>query len=282
MFQRRIIERTKSMYPDYHLHTEFSGDCTTPLRDLIASAKAKGLTEICITDHHDQDFPKDTPACSDFQLDFDRYFPALMALREELLPRFNLKIGIEQGIMPSTCETMSNFSERYPCLDFIICSTHVVDGFDPYYPEYFEKWGESEGYRKYFEDILYNVTHFSDYNVYGHLDYILRYGPTKADNFDVRDYLEIFEAIFRAIIENGKGIELNTGSLYRGMDFAHPHPELLKLYREMGGEIITFGSDAHDTIHVGHAFDQGATLLRSLGFRYYCTFWERKAAFHTL
>ena len=270
------------MYPDYHLHTEYSSDCTTPVRDLITACMARGMGEICITDHHDADFPDNTGSPHDFQLEFDRYFPALQALREEYLPTFNLKIGIEQGIMPSTCEKMSGFSAKYPMLDFIICSSHVVDGFDPYYPEYFEKWGEANGYRKYFEDILYNVTHFTDYNVYGHLDYILRYGPTKADNFNARDYLDIFEAIFMAIIENGKGIELNTGSLYRGMSFAHPHPQLLKLYRDMGGEIITFGSDAHDTVHMGHAFDEGAALLRSLGFRYYCTFRSMRPTFHTL
>ena len=270
------------IYPDYHLHTEFSSDCTTPIRDLITSARAKGLTEICITDHHDEDFPKDTGSPHEFQLDFERYFSALSALQEELSPKFTLRIGIEQGLMPSTCEKMSNFSGKYPCLDFIICSTHVVDGFDPYYPDYFEKWGEKNGYRKYFEDILHIVTHFTDYNVYGHLDYILRYGPTKADHFNVHDYMELFEAIFRSIIENGKGIELNTGSLYRGMDFAHPHPELLKLYKEMGGEIITFGSDAHDTVHVGHAFSEGAELLLSLGYKYYCTFDKMQPAFHSL
>ena len=282
MNSNQNTEHNSAHYPDYHLHTEFSSDCTTPIRDLIAASREKGLTEICITDHHDEDFPMDTGSPHDFQLDFDRYFTTLCALQEEYQPDFTLKIGIEQGIMPSTCEKMSGFSARYPMLDFIICSSHVVDGFDPYYPAYFEKWGEAPGYRKYFEDILYNVTHFSDYSVYGHMDYILRYGPTKADNFDVRDYLELFEAIFRAILDHGKGIELNTGSLYRGMDFAHPHPTLLKLYREMGGEIITFGSDAHDTVHVGHAFAEGAELLRSLGFKYYCTFSKLQPEFHLL
>ena len=210
-------------YPDYHLHTEFSGDCRTPIRDLIASAKEKGLSEICITDHYDHDFPEGIAECS-FNLDFDAYFQTLGALKQELAPDFTLKIGIEQGLMPSTCEAMSDFSLRYPMLDFIICSTHVVDGFDPYYPHFFEKWGEKPGYRRYFEEILYTVEHFHDYNVYGHLDYILRYGPTKAEHFDIKEYMDVFEAILKTIIRNGKGIELNTGSLYRGMDFAHPHP----------------------------------------------------------
>ncbi len=268
------------MYPDYHLHTEFSSDCTTPIRDVIASARAKGINEICITDHYDHDFPPGI-AEYDFKLDFDRYFATLQALKEELSPDFNLKIGIEQGLMPSTCEAMSDFSSRYPCLDFIICSTHVVDGFDPYYPAYFEKWGEKGGYRRYFEEILYTVEHFTDFDVYGHLDYIVRYGPTKAENYDIRDYMDIFEAIFRRLLDTGKGIEVNTGSLYRGMDFAHPHPELLKLYREMGGEIITFGSDSHDTKHIGHAFSDTADMLRSLGFTAYCTYDRRKISFHS-
>ena len=271
-------KETSMKYPDYHLHTEFSGDCRTPIRDLIASAKEKGLSEICITDHYDHDFPEGIAECS-FDLDFDAYFQTLEALKQELASDFTLKIGIEQGLMPSTCEAMSDFSLRYPMLDFIICSTHVVDGFDPYYPYFFEKWGEKPGYRRYFEEILYTVEHFHDYNVYGHLDYILRYGPTKAEHFDIKEYMDVFEAILKTIIRNGKGIELNTGSLYRGMDFAHPHPTILKLYKELGGEIITFGSDAHDTVHVGYEFEAGAELLRSLGIRYFCTFEKRKPQF---
>ena len=273
--------KEKSMIPDYHLHTEFSEDCKTPIRDLIRSAMDKGLTEICITDHYDHDFPKCYPGIT-FDLDFDRYFDTLKKLRDELAPDFQLKIGIEQGLMQSTCEVMSDFSTKHQELDFIICSTHVVDGFDPYYPEYFEKWGEKGGYRRYFEEILYTVEHFEDYSVYGHLDYILRYGPTKAEHFEVKDYLELFEAIFKAIIGKDKGIELNTGSLYRGMDFVHPHPELLTLYRELGGEIITFGSDSHDLEHVGYRFDYGAKLLLSLGFTHYCTFDRLEPCFHPL
>ena len=66
------------------------------------------------------------------------------------------------------------------------------------------------------------------------------------------------------------------------MDFAHPHPLLLSLYREMGGEIITFGSDAHDTEHVGHAFAETAGLLKEIGFTSYCTYREMKPEFHSL
>lgn len=94
--------------------------------------------------------------------------------------------------------------------------------------------------------------------------------------------MDVIEAILREIISSGKGIEINTGSLYRGMDYAHPHIEILKLYKELGGEILTFGSDAHDNIHLGYSFSDAAKLAKSLGFKYYCTYSQLKPTFVTL
>ena len=92
----------------------------------------------------------------------------------------------------------------------------------------------------------------------------------------------MFYEILKTIIEDGKGIEINTGSLYRKMDFAHPHPLLLKMYKDLGGEILTFGSDAHDLEHPGFNFDQASELASNLGFKYFCTFKDMKPEFHNL
>ena len=275
------------MIPDYHLHTRFSGDCETDVEELISAARKLGMDSICITDHNDLDFPE-TPDNVSFDLDIDNYISYLKELKlkfqspdyllDDIVP-FSLRIGVEQGVMPSTCEKLSSFSKEHPGLDFIICSTHVVDNMDPYYKEYFEGRDEKEAYRRYFESVLYNVEHFEDYNVYGHLDYILRYGPSKADNFRTWKFIDIIEAAFKKLIYDGKGIEINTGSLYRDLSYMHPHDDILKLYREMGGEIITVGSDAHDLTHIGHAFDEAAKRLRSFGFRFYCTFRDMKPTF---
>lgn len=269
------------MIPDYHLHTEFSGDCDTEVKSLVDKAISLGMKEICITDHNDLDFPE-LPDEVDFNLDIERYIPYLKKIREEFKDKIDIKIGVEQGVMPSTCEKLSSFSDKYKDLDFIICSSHFVDGMDPYYPEFFEKYSEKEGYEKYFETILYNTEHFNDFNVYGHLDYILRYGPTKARNFDPKEYLVIFEQIFKNLIYKGKGVEINTGSLTRGLDFAHPNVELLKLYKEMGGEMITFGSDSHKLDTLGYNFNEESIRLKELGFKYYCTFKNMKPIFHNL
>lgn len=117
--------------------------------------------------------------------------------------------------------------QAHPELDFIICSLHVVDGMDPYYPEYFEGKEDLSAYRHYFETLLACVKEFDNFNVCGHLDYIVRYGKTKADFFDIRDYADIFEELFQILVARGQGIEINTGSLYRGLSFAssYRYPE---------------------------------------------------------
>ena len=274
----------KTLIPDYHLHTLFSGDCETPLMDIINAARSAGLSSICITDHNDLDFPfiseteDGTPI--NFDLDIDKYIPELTTLQNKVRSEYNfdLSIGLEQGVMPSTCEKLKDFSTVHPGLDFIICSTHVVDGMDPYYPEFWETRDANACYMAYFENTLYNVEHFSDYNVYGHLDYIFRYGPCpkKQALIDTKPYMEVIEAILKTIIDTGKGIEINTGSLYRGMDYAHPHIDIIKLYKELGGEILTFGSDAHDSIHIGYKINEAAMMAKELGFKYYCTYKNMK------
>ena len=160
----------------------------------------------------------------------------------------------------------------------------MSDSYLKYFNEFWEDRDPMKCYMSYFETTLCNAENFSDYNVYGHLDYILRYGPCpkRKELVDIKPFMEIIEAILKAILDHGKGIEINTGSLYRGMDYSHPHTEVLKLYKELGGEILTFGSEAHDSIHIGHDFDAAADMARAMGFKYYCTFKNMKADYHNL
>ena len=271
------------IFPDYHLHSEFSTDSTAALEEIIRSAKENGLTSLCLTDHHDLDFPFfDKDGNMEFQLDLPAYHKTLAKLRDEVAPDFDLRIGIELGIMPSTVQKGTAFAKDHTELDFIICSTHIVDGMDPYYPDYFEKYGEADGYRRYFEVILEALRGYTDFDVYGHLDYVVRYGPNKNRFYDPADYREIFEEILKIIIDHGRGIELNTGSLYRGLDVPHPHIDLLKLYKKLGGEIITVGSDAHTPDRIGYGFDVARDMLLAAGFTHYTTFKNRKAEFHPI
>ena len=272
------------IFPDYHLHSNFSSDSDETVENIINAAKAKKMSGICITDHYDMDFPvniMDSPDM-DFDLNIRKYCDTLMQYQKTEASHLDIRIGIELGVMESTAERLNEIVNNYNEFDFVISSIHVVDGMDPYYPIYFSDKTEKEGYRKYFELLLSCAKIFKNYNVLGHLDYILRYGPTKADNFHLSDYYDIFKELFSIIIPEGKGIEINTGSLYKNMTFPHPHPDILKLYKESGGEIITVGSDAHAARNLGYGFELAKEILLSNGFRYFCTFKNMKPAFNKI
>ena len=270
------------MIPDYHLHSSYSDDSEADIYDMVKSAQEKGLTSFCITDHYDRDYPAHYPDDFIFDLDTKSYMKDMLKIKKELEPTFDMRIGIELGVMPSTAEGLNSFTSEHPGIDFVIASTHIVDNEDPYYPYFYEGRSEKEAYGRYFETMLLNVSKFDDFSVYGHLDYCVRYGPNKNKYFDINDYKEIFEAAFKIIIPKGKGIEINTGSLYRGLDVPHPHKDILKLYKEMGGEILTFGSDAHSPEHIAYDFSNAALLAKSLGFKYYCTYNKLVPEFHEI
>ncbi len=150
---------------------------------------------------------------------------------------------------------------------------------DPYYPVYWEGKKEEEGIFRYFESILENLNFCSDFDVYGHLDYIIRYLPSGKKSYSYEIYQEIIEQCLKRLISMGKGIEVNTAGLKYGLGAPNPRPEILQKYRELGGEIITIGSDGHKPEHLAFAFDQIQELLEQCGFRYLTLFRKRKPEF---
>lgn len=265
------------MLPDYHFHTIFSGDSETPVREQLDQAISLGMKFLCVTDHHDYDV--DSPI--DFTLDLDRYFETMIRLREEYKNKLELRIGIELGLQTHLEEYFKNLLSTYP-LDFVIGSTHFVNRKDAVYPEFFQGRTEEEAYLHYFQVTLDNVKNLSTFDVAGHLDYIVRYGPNKADFYSYHTYQDLFDEILKTIIEKGKGIECNTAGYRKGINQPNPSPEIIKRYRELGGEIITIGSDAHIPEDLGADFHRAKELLRSAGFTYYTEFKERRPEFKPL
>lgn len=260
---------------DTHMHSEFSGDSSAPQEKMIAAAKAKGLAGICFTDHLDWDYPDDPEL---FLLNLPDYAAAVQAQKERDLGAFSLCFGVELGLQPHLASAHADVLSQYP-FDFVIGSSHVVHGFDPYFPPYWENRPKEEGYREYFHSILENIRAFDGFDVYGHLDYVVRYGPAGGAPYDCRQYADILDEILRLLIEKGKGIELNTGGFKYGLGHPNPTEDILSRYRELGGEIITLGSDAHAPEYVAYAFDKIPDILRSVGFSYYTVFQNRKPVF---
>ncbi len=267
---------------DYHLHSSYSGDSSEPMEDLVLAAVNKGLTHLCFTEHMDMDFPpsEETPA-DFFLLNTDSYLYDLARLKEKYKDSLHILFGVELGLQPHLQRELALYARSYE-FDFIIGSVHIVNGRDPYYPAYYEGRTDEEAYREYFQALIDNLKKHTCFDVCGHLDYVVRYGLTKDKGYSYEKYKELFDAMLELILEKEKGIELNTGSLRKGLSQASPHMDVLKRYRQLGGEIVTVGSDAHCAKDVAADFDRAGEILRECGFRYYCVYEKRVPEFHRI
>lgn len=263
------------MFWDQHMHCNFSGDSDALPEDMIKAGIAHGLSGICFTDHLDYDYPEEPNI---FLLDFDNYFKALSDLRKKYADKISVNIGIELGLQPQAAGQNLAVAEKYP-FDFIIGSSHVVNHMDPYYPEFFAERNEDEAYMEYFESVLENINSCVDFDVYGHIDYVVRYGPNKNAFYTYEKFKDIIDEILTQLISKGKGIEVNTGGFKYGLGHPNPTEDIIRRYRELGGEIITMGADAHVPEYVAYEFGKTAQIIKNCGFKYYTVFKNRKAEF---
>ncbi len=270
---------------DTHLHSFFSSDSETPMENMILGAIQKGFSTLCFTEHYDPDFPP-TPDGMDFQLDFDGYYNTFLRLKEKYAKQIELLHGIEIGVQnhvgPALEEFYASKGSRY---DFIINSCHLVDGVDPYDPAFFDHRSCEDALQSYFEHILVNLKVFPHFQTAGHLDYICRYihryFPEKL-TFLYRDYQDVLDEILRLLIQEEKALEVNSAGLKAGLAWPNPHLDILKRYRQLGGELITIGSDAHRPEDLGYAFDQIPEILSAAGFHYYALYRKQKPSFIAL
>lgn len=257
---------------DFHVHSSFSGDSTEKMENTIHYAIYNKIENLCFTEHHDLDLPK-IPL--KMLLDFEAYQKHFFMLKEKLGDKINLLFGIEIGIQPHLYAILKDIVNRYP-FDFVLCSNHVVGGMDPYYPEFFEGKTQKQSYLQCFEDILNNVRSFDSYDIFGHLDYMIRYAPYEDKHYLYESYQEVLDEILKTIIQKGKGIELNTSGFKYQLNDSHPSFQVINRYKELGGEIITIGSDAHKKEQVQNYFDLAQDILTTAGFKYYTIFEKRK------
>ena len=267
---------------DCHLHSSFSGDSHTPMEEMVLQGIAQGLETMCFTEHQDFDYPdREGLDGNIFLLDTDPSLYDLARLKEKYAGKIRLLFGVELGLQPEALRKNAVYAKSYE-FDFIIGSSHICHGKDVYYPNFFQGRSKEEALREYFQSTLENIRKFSNFDVYGHLDYAVRYAPEKDEGYSYSAYHDILDEILEALLDKGKGIELNTGGIKKGMRDFHPCIGVLKRYRELGGEVVTIGSDAHDREHVGDSFGRAAEVLRECGFRYYCVFEKRSPEFHKL
>ena len=256
---------------DFHTHTGFSDDCDVSANVMLESAAAQGIKTLAVTDHYDPGYPDpEFP----FQLDFEKYNEYMLKAREKYRGIMDIRIGMEVGIMAGQFEAANKAINAFP-YDIIMGSFHCNCEKDLYTYDFTDVDGPAmlEDFYVYVYECL---KEFDNYDVLSHFSIVDRY---IGKLYDYTPLTDIIDASLKLAVESGKGLEINTSSFKYGTGTWLPRESILKRYRELGGEILTFGSDAHSPEHYRFHFNDAVEFAKSLGFRYYCRFSQRKPEF---
>lgn len=257
---------------DFHVHSTFSPDANDTIDAMCEAAARAGLREICFTDHVDFE-PRDE---SHGYLRFDAYRAAVEQAATKWQGVLEVRAGVEADYQTwYTGQVREFLADRR--LDFVLGSVHWVDSLSTT-GEIFDRYGLEEACRRYFENVL-GLARSGLYDSLAHLDFIKRYAFERCGALPLEAFSDEIETILRAIIERGTALEINTSGLRHPVRETLPGVDTLRLYRRLGGELITLGSDAHRTRDMGFAIPQAIELARSLGFRNVTVFRNRKPEF---
>ena len=247
---------------DCHVHTNISHDGISKYEDYINIGKLKGVDEITFTEHWDDYTGLETKLKT---LDVSKYKEEYLKYKNDSLLKTNF--GIEIGLQPDIMEKVKAIVNEYP-FDLIIGSSHITCKKDMSIDRsFFDGLSRREAYLQYFKEVLENIKLYDDFDVYGHIDYVVRYGGYAENKIDYMEFKKILDEILTSLIKKDKGIEINTSGIRYGLGSPHPNIDIVKRYKELGGKIITMGSDAHKIDDLAKNFDIAFEILENVGFK---------------
>ena len=259
---------------DSHMHSRVSFDAQDSALSMAQAALAAGLKEICFTDHLDYD-AVDPSNVMHFETEvYNAEYDSLE------VPELIIRRGMEFGMLPDNKEQFTKDLQRRP-FDFVLGSIHFVDDMDVYFEPFWEGKTVYQAERRYLEAALECVQIHDGFDVMSHLTYIGKtQGHPSPRPVAYADHRELIDEILRVLIAKGKGIEMNTSGVDRCGGFL-PTADIIRRYKELGGQIVTVGSDAHQSVRVGQYTKEACEIMKDI-FGYVCTFENRKPIFHKL
>ena len=259
---------------DFLMHSRVSFDGHDSGEVLARAAAAAGLKEICFTDHIDDDPLGTMP---DLGCDPAAYNAEYDALE---IPGLKIRRGMEFGLArDNAAQFREDLKRRH--FDFVLGSIHFVDDLDVYFEPFWQDKTVFQAERRYLEETLACVQVHDDFDVLAHLTYIAKTRSHHAPRpVPYAEHRELIDEILRVVAAKGKGLEMNTSGVDRCGGFL-PTADYFRRFKELGGEIVTVGSDAHTADRVGQYSYQACEIFKDV-FGYVCTFEDRKPIFHKL
>ena len=236
---------------------------------MCESAVRKGLPEIGLAEHFDLHAREPKPV-------FYRpeaWWKEIERVRKSLDGRLLLRAGLEIGEPHLFPEEARTLLDRFH-YDYVIGSLHYVGDELMFDNRLLERKGADGIMQPYFAE-LETMTRDPQFDILGHMDVPVRNGGTIWKSYDPRRYETTIRAVLRNCIDHGIALEVNSGGLRRPANNLMPDPQILRWYREMGGQLVTLGSDAHAPADVGLHLDQALKLIRETGWGF-VTRYERR------
>jgi histidinol-phosphatase (PHP family) len=268
------LSRSNGRLPqDYHMHTNASCDSLATMAEMCRSALERGVAEIAFTEHFDS---KPGDICYGFYRP-DTYFEALAAARREFEPQgLTIRAGVELSEHHIYYDIQRPVLEAWP-YDLVLGSLHWVGDDSVFDDAYFRAHSSQETAEAYFTELA-RLARFGGFDVLSHPDVLKRTAFEVYRQFEIGPCEDLVRLVWQACIDNGIGIEINTSALRMAVHEAHPAPAALRWYREMGGELLTVGSDGHRPAHVGYELATALDLARAAGFTRLASYERRKVA----
>lgn len=256
---------------DLHLHSEFSFDSYTDPEENIKAAIRNNIKIMAFTDHMDNFCQNDR----DISFDLEKYFSTIYKFREKYKNQIKILAGVEVGLAYENADKINQFIDENP-FDFIIGSIHAVEFKDVWSNRKIIEKNPKYYFRKYYQYMLESIKSCKNFSVLGHIDYIDRYIKDKSVIPGFSFYEDLIEEILKELIKTNRGIEYNTAGFRNDLTHANPKDKILEKYKNLGGNIITLGSDSHFPDTISYKIDDGIKHLKDLGFDHISYFENKK------
>lgn len=227
---------------DTHMHTRFSTDSKMNIEDAVARGREMGIG-ITITEHLDLDYPKPEA----FIFDVDDFFSDYSQYRSA-----NVLLGIEVGMRRELVQATSARLQG-KSFDFVLGSIHVVEGVDIYMEEFYLGRSKRAVYGQYFDSMIACLERHDFIDSLGHIDYIARYAKFADPELHYSEFADYIDRVLGILAEKQKAIEINTRRL-GSLETVRALMPIYRRFAELGGALVTIGSDAHTPADIGKYF----------------------------
>lgn len=257
---------------DYHIHTDCSPDAEDNAMIICEYAVRAGMREIAITDHYE---------CNGWEGGKEIYYNKLQAIftmkkaASVFANNLLLRCGVELGQPTQNLAAADALLKNDHYYDFVLASLHNLKGERDFFFLDYNQVDVGALFSRYLNE-LEEIVDYGNFDCLAHLSYPLRYLAKAGKKLDLAPFEEQIRHLLRRIVDAGKGIEINTSGLRGELGETMPNAEILRMYKDIGGEILTVGSDAHECKTAGAGIREALALAEHIGFEYIATFSNRR------